>query len=73
MTEHEGNYAISRFTLENTSLDKVLINTRQSKERLARDYRSLVASITAHYQAKGLSLQDRIQVHTNTFQYFYIC
>jgi len=64
MTEHEGNYAISRFTLENTRLDKVLINTRQSKERLARDYRGLVASIATRYQGKGLSVQDLIQEGT---------
>jgi len=64
MTEHEGNYAISRFALENTSLDKLLINTRQSKQRLARDYRGLVASIAARYQGKGLSIQDLIQEGT---------
>jgi len=64
MIEHEGNYAISSFTLENTSLDKVLIKTRQSKERLARDCRGLVASIAARYQGKGLSVQDLIQEGT---------
>ncbi|KAK7271434.1 hypothetical protein RJT34_27338 [Clitoria ternatea] len=45
----------------NTSLDKVLCNTRESGERLAHEFRGLVASIAAGYQGKGLSLQDLIQ------------
>jgi DNA-directed RNA polymerase sigma subunit (sigma70/sigma32) len=68
MTEHEDNCAISRrFGLGNTSIDEVLITTRESKERLARDYRGLVASIAARYQGKGLHIEDLIQVHINKF------
>lgn len=64
MTEHEGNSSISRRLAHgNTSLDKVLSNTRESKERLAHEYRGLVASIAARYQGKGLSFQDLTQVH----------
>ncbi|KAK2386250.1 RNA polymerase sigma factor sigF, chloroplastic [Trifolium repens] len=62
MTEHEDNSVISRrFGLGNTSIDEVLITTRESKERLARDYRGLVASIAARYQGKGLHVEDLIQ------------
>ncbi|GAU38917.1 hypothetical protein TSUD_119830 [Trifolium subterraneum] len=65
MTEHEGNSEISRrFALDNTNVDKVLINTRESKERLAREYRGLVASIAARYQGKGLQIEDLIQEGT---------
>ncbi|XP_052726897.1 RNA polymerase sigma factor sigD, chloroplastic isoform X2 [Vigna angularis] len=46
------------------SLDKALCNERQTKERLAHDYRGLVTSIAAGYQGKGLSLQDLIQEGT---------
>jgi len=44
------------------SLDKALCNDRETKERLAHDYRGLVTSIALGYQGKGLSLQDLIQV-----------
>ncbi|XP_004499937.1 RNA polymerase sigma factor sigD, chloroplastic isoform X1 [Cicer arietinum] len=65
MTEHEGNSSISRRLAHgNTSLDKVLSNTRESKERLAHEYRGLVASIAARYQGKGLSFQDLTQEGT---------
>ncbi|KAK8469223.1 hypothetical protein PHAVU_005G023100 [Phaseolus vulgaris] len=46
------------------SLDKALCNARESKERLANDYRGLVTSIAAGYLGKGLSLQDLIQEGT---------
>ncbi|KAL5078098.1 hypothetical protein RYX36_017082 [Vicia faba] len=56
MTEHEGNLAFSkRFALE---------NARESKERLARDYRGLIASIAGYYQGKGMSIEDLIQEGT---------
>ncbi|CAK8565030.1 unnamed protein product [Lathyrus sativus] len=56
MTEHEGNFAISRrFALE---------NVRESKARLARDYRGFVASIAGSYQNRGLSMEDLIQEGT---------
>jgi len=42
-----------------------LCNARESKERLANDYRGLVTSIAAGYLGKGLSLQDLIQVHVH--------
>ncbi|MCI78352.1 RNA polymerase sigma factor sigD chloroplastic-like, partial [Trifolium medium] len=55
MAEHEGNSAISRrFVLGNTNIDEVMITTKESKERLAREYRGLVASIAARYQGNGL-------------------
>ncbi|XP_014500709.2 RNA polymerase sigma factor sigD, chloroplastic isoform X2 [Vigna radiata var. radiata] len=46
------------------SLDKAMCNERQTKERLAHDYRGLVTSIAAGYKGKGLSLQDLIQEGT---------
>ncbi|KAI5410525.1 hypothetical protein KIW84_055870 [Lathyrus oleraceus] len=56
MTEHEGNFSISRrFALE---------NVRESKARLARDYRGLIASIAGGYQGKGLSMEDLMQEGT---------
>ncbi|XP_061366141.1 RNA polymerase sigma factor sigD, chloroplastic [Gastrolobium bilobum] len=65
ITELEENPAISRrLALCNSSMDKILCNTRESREKLARNYRGLVASIAAGYQGKGLSLQDLIQEGT---------
>ncbi|KAE9616264.1 hypothetical protein Lal_00017514 [Lupinus albus] len=53
-----------RLVIGNTILDKVLCNTRESRERIAREYRGLVASIASSYQGKGLSFQDLIQEGT---------
>lgn len=58
----EEHSAIPRRSL--LSLDKALCNARESKERLANDYRGLVTSIAAGYLGKGLSLQDLIQEGT---------
>ncbi|XP_058759351.1 RNA polymerase sigma factor sigD, chloroplastic isoform X4 [Vicia villosa] len=55
-TEHKGNIDIAR--------RYVLVNARESKGRLARDYRGLVASIAGQYQGKGLSIEDLIQEGT---------
>ncbi|KAK7243421.1 hypothetical protein RIF29_38217 [Crotalaria pallida] len=65
-TESEEHPAIPRrrFALGNTIVDKVLYNTRESRERIAREYRGLVASIASGYQGKGLSFQDLIQEGT---------
>ncbi|KAF8398366.1 hypothetical protein HHK36_017293 [Tetracentron sinense] len=43
------------------SLDKVLCNARESRERITVSYKRLVISIATSYQGKGLSLQDLIQ------------
>lgn len=48
----------------------MLCNTRESTERLARDFRGLVAPIVVGYQGKGLSLQDLIQVPPLTISIF---
>ncbi|XP_019427571.1 PREDICTED: RNA polymerase sigma factor sigD, chloroplastic [Lupinus angustifolius] len=53
-----------RLVLGNAILDKVLCNTRESRERIAREYRGLVASIASSYQGKGLSFQDLMQEGT---------
>ncbi|CAJ1958887.1 unnamed protein product [Sphenostylis stenocarpa] len=58
----EEHPAIPRRSL--ISLDKALCNARETRERLAHDYRGLVISIAAGYQGKGLSLQDLIQEGT---------
>ncbi|XP_028776291.1 RNA polymerase sigma factor sigD, chloroplastic [Neltuma alba] len=66
-TESEENLSISRkkpLGLRERNLDKVLCNTRESRERIARAYQGLVASIAADYQGKGLSLQDLMQEGT---------
>ena len=69
--ESEENSAISRknpIGLRERNLDKVMCSTRESRERIARAYQGLVASIAADYQGKGLSLQDLMQVF-HTFFY----
>ncbi|KAL2330757.1 hypothetical protein Fmac_018338 [Flemingia macrophylla] len=45
-------------------LDMVLCDVREIRERIAHDYRGLVASIAIEYQGKGLTLQDLIQEGT---------
>ncbi|KAI9116575.1 hypothetical protein K1719_012742 [Acacia pycnantha] len=67
ITESEENLAISRknpLGLRERNMDKVFCNTRESRERIARAYQGLVASIAADYQGKGLSLQDLMQEGT---------
>lgn len=44
------------------SLDKILCNGRESRERIIRCYRRLVICIATSYQGRGLSMQDLIQV-----------
>ncbi|XP_054816219.1 RNA polymerase sigma factor sigD, chloroplastic [Prosopis cineraria] len=67
ITESEENLAISRknpLGSRERNLDKVLCNTRESRERIARAYQGLVASIAADYRGKGLGLQDLMQEGT---------
>ncbi|KAF5469753.1 hypothetical protein F2P56_010317 [Juglans regia] len=43
------------------SVDKILCDGRDSRERISRSYRRLVVSIAKGYQGKGLSFRDLIQ------------
>ncbi|KAB1224970.1 RNA polymerase sigma factor sigD, chloroplastic [Morella rubra] len=43
------------------SVDKILCDGRESRERIAQSYRRLVVSIAKGYQGKGLSFRDLIQ------------
>ncbi|KAK3006363.1 hypothetical protein RJ639_016616, partial [Escallonia herrerae] len=47
--------------MSSSSLDWILCNGRESRERINRCYRRLVVSVAASYRGKGLSLQDLIQ------------
>lgn len=51
------------------SIEMKLCNTRESQERICFSYRRLIVSIASHYQGRGLSLQDLIQV-LNNFNYY---
>ncbi|RVW40814.1 RNA polymerase sigma factor sigD, chloroplastic [Vitis vinifera] len=61
--EHEptSNQWAEAVGIKRSSLDKMLCNGRESRERINQSYRRLVVSIAARYQGKGLSLQDLIQ------------
>lgn len=65
--EHEptSNQWAEAVGIKRSSLDKILCNGRESRERINQSYRRLVVSIAARYQGKGLSLQDLIQVPTH--------
>lgn len=52
--------------MKRRSLDNMLCNGRESREKINRSYRKLVVSIATSYQGRGLSLQDLIQVPTCT-------
>ena len=51
--------------MRGSSLEKVLCNGRESKERIFKCYKRLVISIAASYQGKGLTLEDLVQVSTH--------
>ncbi|KAK3023811.1 hypothetical protein RJ639_044735 [Escallonia herrerae] len=62
-SEHEptSNQWAEAAGMSSSSLDWILCNGRESRERINRCYRRLVVSVAASYQGKGLSLQDLIQ------------
>nr|DAD29657.1 TPA_asm: hypothetical protein HUJ06_031125 [Nelumbo nucifera] len=47
--------------MRGATLDKMLCQARESRERIVFSYRRLIFSIASGYQGKGLSLQDLIQ------------
>ena len=57
------------------SVDKILCDGRESRQKIARSYRRLVVSIAKGYQGKGLSFQDLIQVviHLTLKRWFLQC
>ncbi|KAA8515643.1 hypothetical protein F0562_018746 [Nyssa sinensis] len=61
--EHEPtlNQWANAVGISSSSLDKILCNGRESRERITSCYLRLVVSIATYYQGKGLSLQDLIQ------------
>lgn len=48
--------------MKRRSVDKILCDGRESRQKIARSYRRLVVSIAKGYQGRGLSFQDLIQV-----------
>ena len=48
--------------MKRRSVDKILCDGRESRQKIARSYRRLVVSIAKVYQGRGLSFQDLIQV-----------
>ncbi|KAM3733902.1 hypothetical protein ACB098_11G173000 [Castanea mollissima] len=47
--------------MKRRSVDKILCDGRESRQKIARSYRRLVVSIANGYQGRGLSFQDLIQ------------
>ena len=48
--------------MKRRSVDKILCDGRESRQKIAQSYRRLVVSIAKGYQGRGLSFQDLIQV-----------
>ncbi|CAI9102993.1 OLC1v1001400C1 [Oldenlandia corymbosa var. corymbosa] len=47
--------------LSRNTLDKILCNGREARDRITRCYRRLVISLASGYQGRGFSLQDLVQ------------
>ncbi|KAM7476760.1 hypothetical protein LguiB_024003 [Lonicera macranthoides] len=63
LNEHEptSNQWAKAVGMRGSSLEKVLCNGRESKERILRCYKRLVISIASSYQGKGLTSEDLVQ------------
>ena len=53
--------------MKRRSVEKILCEGRESRQKIARSYRRLVVSIAKGYQGRGLSFQDLIQVRDDNF------
>lgn len=67
LNEHEptSSQLAKAVGMRGSSLEKVLCNGRESKERIFKCYKRLVISIASSYQGKGLTLEDLVQVSTH--------